>query len=213
MSALVIALRTVALLAFAGPLLLGVRGSSGGNGPPRQAIIARVPVVANFAVFGLFFSSLAGFSMSIEAPMALPLALAGCVFALAGAAFVFRSRAELGTAWSLLPRADKDTHLATAGPYRLVRHPIYLGLAVLALGQAIAFGSWAASVVALLGIVPTFAWRAVVEEELLSRAFGDRYKSYRQRTGMMFPVFFSMPEKMSRPGSHYHEVSDSEKAE
>lgn len=194
MPALVIALRAVALLAFGGPMLLGVRGRSGGNGPqPREAITGRVPVVANFASFGLFFSSLAGLSMSIEAPMALPLALAGCTLALAGAALVLRSRTELGTAWSLVPRTDKDTHLATAGPYRLVRHPIYLGLAVLALGQAIAFGSWAASVVALLGIVPTFAWRAVAEEELLSRVFGDRYESYRQRTGMIIPAFSRKP--------------------
>jgi Phospholipid methyltransferase len=43
-----------------------------------------------------------------------------------------------------VPKADQGTGLVTTGPYRLVRHPIYLGLALLAMGEALAFGSWPA---------------------------------------------------------------------
>jgi protein-S-isoprenylcysteine O-methyltransferase Ste14 len=106
---------------------------------------------------------------------------------LAGAALVLRSRAELGPAWSLVPKADQSTGLITTGPYRLVRHPIYLGLALLAMGEALAFGSWPAFFIVLSGIVPTFAWRAHAEEKLLSRTFGKRYADYRQRTKMIIP--------------------------
>ncbi len=119
--------------------------------------------------------------------MALPLALSGCLLALAGAAFVLRSRAELGPAWNFMPKADRGAGLVTTGPYRLVRHPIYLGLALLAMGEALSFGSWPALMIALSGIVPTFAWRARAEEKLLSRAFGERYAVYRQRTKMIIP--------------------------
>jgi protein-S-isoprenylcysteine O-methyltransferase Ste14 len=119
--------------------------------------------------------------------MALPLALAGCLLALAGAVLVLRSRAELGPAWSFVPKADQDTGLVTTGPYRRVRHPIYLGLALLALGEALAFGSWPAFIVLLCGIVPTFAWRARAEEKLLRGTFGERYEVYRQRTKMIIP--------------------------
>ncbi len=41
--------------------------------------------------------------------------------------------------------------------------------------------------IVLCGIVPTFAWRARAEEKLLSRAFGERYAAYRQRTKMIIP--------------------------
>ena len=119
--------------------------------------------------------------------MALPLALLGCLLALAGAALVLRSRAELGPAWSFVPKADQGTGLVTTGPYRLVRHPIYLGLALLAMGEALAFGSWPALMIVLSGVVPTFAWRARAEEKLLSRTFGERYAVYRQRTKMIIP--------------------------
>jgi protein-S-isoprenylcysteine O-methyltransferase Ste14 len=186
MSTLVIVLRTVSMLAFGGPMLIGL---SARHGEPRARREGggRTPVAANFSAFGLFFPSLLIASSSAEAPMALPLALSGCLLAVAGAALVLRSRAELGPAWSFVPKADQGTGLVTTGPYRLVRHPIYLGLALLATGEALAFGSWPALMIALAGIVPTFAWRARAEEKLLDRTFGERYAVYRQRTKMIIP--------------------------
>jgi protein-S-isoprenylcysteine O-methyltransferase Ste14 len=188
MSTLVILLRAVSLLAFAGPMLLVASRRRGGpDTRARRGGLDRAPLVANLAAFGLFLPSLMVFSGSSEAFMALPLALSGCLLALAGAVLVLRSRAELGPAWSLAPKADQATGLVTTGPYRLVRHPIYLGLALLAMGEAFAFGSWAAVAIVLFGIVPTFAWRARAEEKLLSRTFGERYEVYRQRTTMIIP--------------------------
>jgi protein-S-isoprenylcysteine O-methyltransferase Ste14 len=100
---------------------------------------------------------------------------------------VIRSRRELGSAWSLVPTVGQGTGLVTTGPYRLVRHPIYLGLVLLAAGEALAFGSWPALIIVLSGIVPTFAWRAHAEEALLSQTFGESYALYRKQVGMMTP--------------------------
>lgn len=180
----VVVLRAVALLAFATPLLLAAAGRR--SAPEARAGReggGRAPVAANLSAFALFFLSLLAFSGGTEALQAL----AGCLLALAGAGLVLRSRAELGAAWSLVPRADAGTGLVTTGPYRLVRHPIYLGLALIAAGNALAFASWPALGIVLFGIVPTFAWRARTEERLLGRIFGERYAAYRQRTGMIIP--------------------------
>jgi len=192
MTTLVIVLRVVSLLAFAGPMLLMTgrrhrepRTEASQEGP------GRVPVVANLAAIGLFFPLLLIFAGSAEASMALPLALSGCLLALAGAALVLRSRIALGPAWSLVPKAARG--LVTTGPYRLVRHPIYLGLALLALGEALAFGSWPALLIVLSAVVPTFAWRARAEEKLLSRAFGEPYAVYRQQTAMIIPYRAEVP--------------------
>jgi protein-S-isoprenylcysteine O-methyltransferase Ste14 len=185
---MVIVLRAVSLLAFGGPLLMrgsGRRGEPGTRAPRHRA--DRAPVVANIAAFGVFFASLTMVSASSDSSRALLLASLGVVLALAGTALVLRSRAALGPAWSFVPKADQETGLVTTGPYRRVRHPIYLGLTLLAAGEAVAFSSWPAFIVVLIGIVPTFAWRARAEEKLLSRTFGERYALYRKQTRMMIP--------------------------
>ena len=193
MSTLVIVCRAISLLAFAGPMLLGV-GARRGERKSREPTTRtsqrghrQTPVVANFAAFGLFFFSLVAFSDSADGFTALVLAALGVLLSIGGAALVLRSRAELGSAWSLVPNAGQETGLVTTGPYRVIRHPIYLGLSLLAMGEAVAFGSWPALAIVLCGIVPTFAWRSRAEERLLSGTFDERYEVYRQRTKMIIP--------------------------
>src|ERR671912_596764 len=154
MSTLVIVFRIIPLLAFAGPLLLSGTGRCGGpKTRARQSGSDPAPLVANLAAFGLYVPALLVFSGSPAASTALPLGLSGSLLAVAGVALVLRSRAELGPAWSFVPKADQDTGLVTTGPYGLVRHPIYLGLALLAIGEALAFGSGPALIIVLSGVV------------------------------------------------------------
>jgi protein-S-isoprenylcysteine O-methyltransferase Ste14 len=191
MMAVVILLRALTVLAFAGPMLLvGASGRSSGRTARRRSAGHRTPLMANLAAFGVFFVSLATWSGGSATSGALALALCGSVLAAAGVRLVVRSRAELGAAWSLVAKADDSTGLVTAGPYRLVRHPIYLGLTLLALGQALAFASWPSILIVLFGILPTFAWRARTEEEVLNRTFGERYEAYRLRTHLIVPGLF-----------------------
>jgi protein-S-isoprenylcysteine O-methyltransferase Ste14 len=191
MSTLVIVLRIAPLLAFSGAMSLIVPRHPGpATTPARPNGRDRAPLMANFAAFGMYVLSLLVFSGSSDGSAALLLAASGALAGVAGAALVVRSRAELGPAWSFVPKAGQGTGLVTTGPYRLVRHPIYLGLALLAMGEALAFGCWPALVIVLSGIIPTFAWRARAEEKLLSRTFGDCYTVYRQRTRMIIPYLF-----------------------
>ena len=150
-------------------------------------LLERAPLAANLAAFVLFCCALLIFPGSLHGFMAVSLALLGCLLGLGGVALVLRSRAALGIAWSLLPKADEGTGLVTTGPYSRVRHPIYLGLTLLAAGIAFAFASWPALLVVACGIVPSFAWRAHTEEAQLSRTFGERFAVYRERTRMIIP--------------------------
>lgn len=188
MSTLVIVLRIVSLLVFAGPMLLAATGRCGRpKSRAHQSGSDRAPLVANLATVGLYLPSLLVSSGSPAGSTALLLASSGSLLAVAGVGLVLRSRAELGPAWSFVPKADQGAGLVTTGPYRLVRHPIYLGLALLVMGEALAFASWPALMIVLFGIVPTFAWRARAEEKLLRRTFGERYAVYQQRAKMLIP--------------------------
>jgi protein-S-isoprenylcysteine O-methyltransferase Ste14 len=74
------------------------------------------------------------------------------------------------------------------GPYRWVRHPLYLGELVATLGIAIAVNTYSALAlwVALCGLQ---IYRAVKEEQLLLHAF-PAYGSYRSRTVALLPGVF-----------------------
>ena len=188
MSVAVLILRAIALLAFVGPGLIGARGRRGEKRTPSAERRGnRVPVLANFSGFGLFFILLAVAPGGTEGSTALLLALTGVLVALTGSALVMSSRAELGDAWSLVPIASEHAGIVTSGPYRLVRHPIYLGLSLLALGEAIAFGSGPAVLTVFAVVVPSFLWRARVEERVLLEVFGERYLLYRTHTKIMIP--------------------------
>jgi protein-S-isoprenylcysteine O-methyltransferase Ste14 len=184
---LVIVLRATSLLGFAAPMLLVRRRRQAPIMLADQRRGNRAPFVANVTAFALFYPVLLIFPGTRLSYATLLLALAGCILAAVGVAVVLRSRRELGSAWSFVPVAHGATGLVTTGPYRLVRHPIYLGLSVVALGQALAFAGWPAFLVLFAGIMPTFVWRAAAEEKLLMATFGERYTLSQAQTRMIIP--------------------------
>jgi protein-S-isoprenylcysteine O-methyltransferase Ste14 len=176
LSTAVWARRVIALLAWAVPMMIGIRGQSEDEAAKSgKSQGSRLPVLANFAACSLFFSLLIVAPGGGERPIHVILALGGATLALVGSAVVLRSRAELGAAWTFVPKAVEQSGIVTTGPYRLVRHPIHLGLSMLALGQSLAFCSGPASLAVVGAVVPSFLWRAQAEEKLLIRVFGERH--------------------------------------
>jgi protein-S-isoprenylcysteine O-methyltransferase Ste14 len=75
---------------------------------------------------------------------------------------------------------EKGREVTRSGPYRWMRHPLYVGSAVIAVGVAIA--SLHVVVVVAIGLYMALTIRAAVrtEEAFLHRAFGGTYEDYRQ---------------------------------
>jgi hypothetical protein len=78
---------------------------------------------------------------------------------------------------------EKSREVTTSGPYRLTRHPLYVGSTVMGIGLAIASSSViVAGLVALyLGSTLTAAIRS--EEAHLTEKFGPSYPDYRDGRG------------------------------
>jgi protein-S-isoprenylcysteine O-methyltransferase Ste14 len=102
-----------------------------------------------------------------------------------------------GLAWAVWSLRYLDRNISvlaqardvvSRGPYRWVRHPLYLGELVASLGIAIAVNSYLALALwsALCGLQ---AYRAVREERLLSEAL-PAYRAYRSRTAALLPGVF-----------------------
>lgn len=74
---------------------------------------------------------------------------------------------------------EKGREVTMSGPYRLTRHPLYLGSALIGIGLAVASANWwvAALVLSYLAITLTAAIRT--EEAHLTEKFGAAYPDYR----------------------------------
>jgi len=77
---------------------------------------------------------------------------------------------------------DDPDVLVTDGVFRISRNPMYLGFALALAGLAIVLGNFASLLVVLAFIVITDRWYIAFEEVVMIRTFGDRYRTYQQRT-------------------------------
>ncbi len=75
--------------------------------------------------------------------------------------------------------------LITAGPYAIVRHPMYLGVMLAASGSLLLYRTWAVLGFAILML--GLAFRARREERLLSDEFGEAWRAYAARVPAWVP--------------------------
>jgi protein-S-isoprenylcysteine O-methyltransferase Ste14 len=108
-----------------------------------------------------------------------------CVIGLALAAFGARS---LGPAVSPFPRPRDDAHLVETGVYAIVRHPIYSGLTLFALGYSLIWTSMAA-LVATAALFVLLDMKSRSEERWLQEKF-DSYSRYQARVRRLIPFVY-----------------------
>jgi protein-S-isoprenylcysteine O-methyltransferase len=84
----------------------------------------------------------------------------------------------------------KDHRLIDSGPYRLIRHPSYLGALLAFAGLGICLGNWLSLVMITVPITIAFLRRIAIEEEALVEALGPRYTDYARRTRRLIPFLY-----------------------
>lgn len=177
-------------LAFALALLAARRGRVTGDAAARRL---------SGSTFGIAIQS-AGFAVAGIGPVAVtldPLAAAALSEAIAVAAlmaaavvlFVTATRA-MGSNWSIRARTRADHRLVEDGPFRFVRNPIYLAMALFLFALAIALGHASQLAIALPVFALGTALRVSSEEALLTSAFGEAYVAYAARVKRFLPGVF-----------------------
>jgi protein-S-isoprenylcysteine O-methyltransferase Ste14 len=91
----------------------------------------------------------------------------------------------LGRCFGIFPEARG---LVTRGPYRWVRHPVYLGEIVMATGIVTATFSPAMAGL-ILALCVLQAWRARLEEQTLTIVFPE-YRDYARHTWRLVPLLY-----------------------
>ena len=118
-----------------------------------------------------------GIMTSIRWPVGAALVLAGLGI-LAWAAGLFRRRGNNLPPWQ--PVAE----LVINGPYRWTRNPMYLGMALLYAGLAVAFDSLLAIILLAVLVLPIIQTQVIAKEErYLESKFGEPYLAYKKQVG------------------------------
>jgi len=115
------------------------------------------------------------------------LAWLGALTFLAALWLFYATHKTLGRNWSDSLEVRETHTLVTAGPYRLVRHPMYSAFFLWAVAQALLLPNWVAGFAGLVGFGILFLFRVTREERLMEQTFGEPYRSYMGRTARLIP--------------------------
>jgi protein-S-isoprenylcysteine O-methyltransferase Ste14 len=131
--------------------------------------------------------------LSLEASATRVLSACGLALFITGALFIIWARSTLGRMWGISTSREvrllADHQLVDAGPYGLIRHPMYFGWWVALFGTVLIYRTWI--LVLLLGMsLVVFYRRARLEEKTLAERFGSAWKDYVARTRFLVPFIY-----------------------
>jgi protein-S-isoprenylcysteine O-methyltransferase len=89
--------------------------------------------------------------------------------------------------WNVTVQAGQ--RLVRRGPYRLIRHPSYLGALLTFVASCVVLRSWVVAPLAVLALCVAFLRRIRYEEALLTQTLAG-YDAYVARTGRLLPRIF-----------------------
>ena len=122
----------------------------------------------------------------LAAPFPLWLRWIGVGIAVLSLPFLAWVQDALGKQWSRNLQLQEKHQLITTGPYKLVRHPMYMVIFAAMSRIAIISANWL-MIVPSLGAISVIYSRIDNEETMLKEAFPGEYETYMQRTGRFFP--------------------------
>jgi protein-S-isoprenylcysteine O-methyltransferase Ste14 len=163
--------------------------------PPEQkrdtkSIVGLILQALSYVVVGLFhrasFTPISSGSIAVT----VSLSLAAMIAAVVSVSIVNAAVKTLGKEWSVTARVVEGHKLATEGPYRVVRHPIYAGLLGMLLATGLVISHWLALIAAIVIYVIGTVIRIRSEERLLREALGPEYESYARSAPALIPGLY-----------------------
>jgi protein-S-isoprenylcysteine O-methyltransferase Ste14 len=120
-------------------------------------------------------------------PVSVATPYVAMAFALAGFGLAIWARRHLGGNWSATVTVKRDHELVRAGPYAVVRHPIYSGISLSALGLALLNNGDVRSIIAICLVVLGWRRKFQLEEQFMQEEFGGEYLEYKRHVKALIP--------------------------
>jgi protein-S-isoprenylcysteine O-methyltransferase Ste14 len=177
-------LTQVLLFFFTAVLLLLARRTAV---PPQKLKSILIPLATTF--FTLTYGAVPWLPAALQnnlcpAELRMPVTLAAIVLIVIGPAIALWGLLHLGRSFGVFVEVRQ---VVLGGPYRWVRHPMYLGWICMCAGNALGFFSAAYFILVAIHIL-LLQYRARLEEAELS-GYSAEYREHLKRTGFIFPRF------------------------
>jgi isoprenylcysteine carboxyl methyltransferase (ICMT) family protein YpbQ len=115
------------------------------------------------------------------------LILSGLAVVIASFAIRRSAIAALGEFWSMHVEVRERHQFVQNGPFRWMRHPVYLSLILELLSLVLICGAFYTLILIPLLFVPVLILRIRMEEVALVEKFGDAYRAYQRTKPALFP--------------------------
>ena len=137
-------------------------------------------VLVALQMLGMGLVSYKAITLPGQAPWMLVFTAAGILLG-----FITLGYNRIGN-FNIHPNPKKQGHLITSGPYRWIRHPMYVSVILFSLGLAgFVHAGWTGFVLASLAVIT----KAFLEERMLIQKH-PAYAAYREETSMFIPYLF-----------------------
>ncbi|MDZ4806847.1 MAG: protein-S-isoprenylcysteine O-methyltransferase [Bacteroidota bacterium] len=93
----------------------------------------------------------------------------------------------LGENWSPSLEIRKGHELIKTGPYKSIRHPMYLQILIWTIGQVLISSNLFVSLFGMIAWTLLYLIRVPKEEKMMIETFGEEYIDYIKQTGKIFP--------------------------
>jgi protein-S-isoprenylcysteine O-methyltransferase Ste14 len=158
-------------------------------------------LVASAFFFGIAWLGWIPLPISFSHATRTMLLIIGALLYFPGLALVLWGRLALGKNYfvstGLGVQLFKGQQLVTTGPYAIVRHPMYLGLMLAALGSLLVYMTWTTVYFACVSTL--ILLRSRREEEALAAEFGEQWRVYCKHVKAFLP---NIPMKKAKTYEH-----------
>ena len=113
----------------------------------------------------------------------------GLLIAIPGFVLMQAGEKYLAKQFSIEVTLQKDHKLIQSGPYKVIRHPRYLGILIFFTGISLTFRSLL-GIFIVLALAGVLIWRVFAEEKMMHAEFGKEWEEYQAKTWRLIPYIF-----------------------
>ena len=114
----------------------------------------------------------------------------GIAIMLSGLALRYWAAKTLGAFYTRTLQTVEGQQIIQHGPYRIIRHPGYVGTLLLSIGAGLALSNWLVIMISVpIGLFSQL-YRINVEEKMLETTFSEAFETYRQKTWRLIPYLY-----------------------